>query len=79
MIQALFVLAFVLALRESTRTWRHLPLRYVPAAIIAIGSVYVYSFPGLIWLGGNSSHLGGSRVGWANPRLPRVARRGGSP
>ncbi len=51
-IQALFVLAFVLALRESTRTWQALPLRYVPAAIIAIGSVYTYSFPGLIWLFG---------------------------
>jgi hypothetical protein len=50
-IQALFVFAFVLGLRESTRTWRALPLRYVPAAIIAIGSVYTYSFPGLIWLG----------------------------
>ncbi len=51
-IQALFVLAFVLALRESTRTWRDLPLRFVPAALIAIGSVYTYSFPGLIWLAG---------------------------
>jgi hypothetical protein len=50
-IQALFVLAFVLALRESTRTWRDLPLRFVPAAILAIGSVYTYSFPGLVWLG----------------------------
>lgn len=50
-IQALLVLAFVLALRESTRTWGHLTLRYVPAALIAIGSVYAYSFPGLIWLG----------------------------
>jgi hypothetical protein len=50
-IQALFVLAFVLALRESTRTWPNLSLRYVPAALIAIGSVYTYSFPGLIWLG----------------------------
>ena len=49
-IQALLVLAFALALRESTRTWNHLTLRYVPAALIAIGSVYVYSFPGLIWL-----------------------------
>jgi len=49
-IQALFVLAFVLALRESTRSWRDLPLRFVPAAIVAIGSVYVYSFPGLTWL-----------------------------
>jgi hypothetical protein len=50
-IQALFVLAFVLALRESSRSWRDLPLRFVPAAIIAIGSVCAYSFPGLIWLG----------------------------
>jgi hypothetical protein len=50
-IQALFVLAFVLALRESTRTWQPLTLRFVPAAIIAIGSVYTYSFPGIIWLG----------------------------
>jgi hypothetical protein len=50
-IQALLVLAFVLALRESTRTWQSLPLRFVPAALLAIGSVYVYSFPGLIWLG----------------------------
>jgi hypothetical protein len=51
-IQALFVLAFVLALRESNRTWNELPLRFVPAAVIAIGSVYVYSFPGLIWPAG---------------------------
>jgi hypothetical protein len=49
-IQALFVLAFVLALRESGRDWRDMPLRFVPAALIAVGSVYVYSFPGLIWL-----------------------------
>jgi hypothetical protein len=50
--QALYLLAFVLALRESTRTWADLPLRLVPAALIAVGSVYAYSFPGLIWLGG---------------------------
>jgi hypothetical protein len=49
--QALFLLAFVLALREADRTWADLPLRYVPAALIAVGSVYAYSFPGLIWLG----------------------------
>jgi hypothetical protein len=49
-IQALLVLAFALALRESARSWRDLPLRFVPAALIAIGSVYVYSFPGLAWL-----------------------------
>ena len=50
--QALFLLGFVLALRESTRGWTGLPLRFVPAALIAVGSVYTYSFPGLIWLGG---------------------------
>ncbi|HEY5943348.1 MAG TPA: hypothetical protein VIT89_10880 [Solirubrobacterales bacterium] len=50
--QALYLLAFVLALRESTTAWANLPLRFVPAALIAVGSVYTYSFPGLIWLGG---------------------------
>ncbi|HEX5761553.1 MAG TPA: hypothetical protein VFY04_00335 [Solirubrobacterales bacterium] len=52
--QALFLLAFVLALREASRNpeWRGLPLRFVPAALIAVGSIYVYSFPGLLWLGG---------------------------
>ncbi len=52
--QALFFLAFVLALREASQnpSWRELPLRFVPAALLAAGSVYVYSFPGLIWLGG---------------------------
>jgi hypothetical protein len=50
--QALFFLAFVLALRETTvnPAWRALPLRFVPAALLAVGSVYVYSFPGLTWL-----------------------------
>ncbi|HEX3324539.1 MAG TPA: hypothetical protein VHR65_05305, partial [Solirubrobacterales bacterium] len=51
--QALFVLAFVLSLRESTQPpWRDLPLRFVPAALIAVGSVYTYSYPGLTWLVG---------------------------
>lgn len=50
--QALFFLAFVLSLREAGRSWSDLPLRFVPAALIAVGSVYTYSFPGLIWLGG---------------------------
>ncbi len=50
--QALWVLAFLLALRETKRNplWRDLQLRFVPAAVIAIGAVYIYSFPGLIWL-----------------------------
>lgn len=49
--QALFLLAFVLALREADRSWPDLSLRYVPAALVAAGSIYAYSFPGLIWLG----------------------------
>ncbi len=48
--QALFVLAFVLALREGGRGWSGQPLRFVPAALIAVGSIYAYSFPGLLWL-----------------------------
>jgi hypothetical protein len=54
-IEALMVLAFALSLRESTRTWRDLPLRFVPAALLAAGAVYVYSFPGLIWLIGTAT------------------------
>lgn len=49
--QALYLLAFVLALREAELSWTS-PLRFVPAALVAVGSVYTYSFPGLIWLGG---------------------------
>jgi hypothetical protein len=53
-IQALYVLAFALSLREATvnPAWRELPLRFIPAALLAVGSVYTYSFPGLIWLFG---------------------------
>ena len=50
-LEALFVLAFALALREATRPdWRELPLRFVPAALLAVGAVYAYSFPGLLWM-----------------------------
>jgi hypothetical protein len=54
--QALFLLAFALALREATQNpaWRELPLRFAPAAFLAVGSVYTYSFPGLIWLIGTA-------------------------
>jgi hypothetical protein len=50
--QALFVLAFVLSLREVARSpdWRGVTLRFVPAALIAVGSAYAYSYPGLVWL-----------------------------
>ncbi len=88
-IQALFVLAFVLALRESTRTWQDLPLRFVPAAVLAIGSVYVYSFPGLIWLGAIAvfwlvldrfvSPAGGAAGGTTPEEALATAGGGGSP
>ena len=50
--QALYVLAFALSLREISRNsvCRNLPLRFVPPALLAMGSVYTYSFPGLAWL-----------------------------
>jgi uncharacterized membrane protein (UPF0136 family) len=50
--QALFFLAFVLSLRETTLNaeWQERSLRFVPAALLAVGSIYTYSFPGLIWL-----------------------------
>ncbi len=67
--QALFVLAFALALREASRNpaWRDLPLRFVPAAVIAIGTVYVYSFPGLVWLAGTAVIWALAEYAW--PRL----------
>jgi hypothetical protein len=54
--QALFVLGFALCLREVARSpaWRELPLRFGPAALVAVGSVYAYSYPGLVWLLGGA-------------------------
>ena len=56
--QALFFLAFALGLREVSRpesAWNDIPLRFLPPALVAVGSVYAYSFPGLIWLGGTAA------------------------
>jgi hypothetical protein len=92
-IQALFVLAFVLALRESTRTWSNLMLRYVPAALLAIGSIYTYSFPALLWLGAiavlwaviewasgrYASPAGGTAGGTTPEEALATGRGGGSP
>ncbi len=52
--EALFLLGFVLILREGVRDPVGSPLRFVPAALIAVGTVYVYSFPGLLWLLGTA-------------------------
>jgi hypothetical protein len=51
---AFFLLGFVLFLRESVREPQGSPLRFAPAALIAVGAVYTYSFPGLLWLIGTA-------------------------
>jgi len=78
-IQATLVLAFVLALRESTRTWSHLTLRFVPAAIIAIGSVYTYSFPGLIWLAAIAALWAIAEYVWGSRVTPAGGAAAGAP
>jgi hypothetical protein len=84
-IQALYLLAFVLALRESDRAWANQQLRYVPAALIAVGSIYTYSFPSLIWLGpalvlyllAKSLTAAGGTVGGTPPEEALATGRGG--
>jgi hypothetical protein len=56
LLQALFVLAFALCLHELARGEpaardRRALLAAVPLGVIALGSVYAYSAPGLVWLG----------------------------
>ncbi|MGH2952460.1 MAG: hypothetical protein ACRDK9_00360 [Solirubrobacterales bacterium] len=72
--QALFVLAFAIALHQlalESRTQAAAPraLRALPLAALAVGSVYVYSFPGLAWLAGALGL-------WAAIELILAARRG---
>jgi hypothetical protein len=56
-IEALVVLAFAVGLHQIS-TGELLPaggrpwLRAAPLAVLGIGAVYCYSFPGLLWLGG---------------------------
>jgi hypothetical protein len=58
-IEAFLLLGFVLALREATREPTDSQLRFVPLGLIAMGTVYVYSFPGLLWLLGTAVVWGG--------------------
>jgi hypothetical protein len=55
-IQALFVLAFAVGLaelvRDAPRARARGAVRAVPLGMLAVGSVYAYSFPGVLWLGG---------------------------
>src|SRR5690606_6720173 len=46
---ALFVLAFALLLPGSRS-----PRRALPLGVLAAGTIYVYSFPGLAWLAGTA-------------------------
>jgi hypothetical protein len=78
--QALFFLAFVLALREASQpAWRDLPLRFVPAAILAVGSVYTYSFPGLIWLIAAAAIWGAIELALGRFRLSAGGANAGGP
>jgi hypothetical protein len=62
--QALFVLAFAVGLGELARDRLAGSgiTRAVPLAVVAVGSAYVYSFPGLVW-------LAGAAVAWAAVEL----------
>jgi len=69
--QALFVLAFAVALQELSagRLGGELPAARwrlacpVPLAALAVGSLYSYSFPGVAWLAGTAA-LWGAWEGW---------------
>ncbi|MFN8161352.1 MAG: hypothetical protein U0R52_09965 [Solirubrobacterales bacterium] len=77
--QALFVLGFAIALLDLERdpgpgeegAARHSDLCAVPAALIAVGSAYAYSFPGLAWIAATAGI-------WALARLA-LERAGGKP
>ncbi len=83
--QALFVLAFAVALLELTTgasagtnslpRWERLQL--IPLAALAVGSIYAYSFPGLAWLVGTLAIFGlvavavtRGRIDWSHLAAP---------
>jgi hypothetical protein len=73
--QALFLVAFAIGLHELAREWPTLAARpralgAVPLAVLAAGSVYTYSFPGLAWLVGAAG-------AWAVVELALAMRDGG--
>ena len=72
--QALFVVAFAIGLGELARRSRANAaapvLRALPLAVLAAGSVYAYSFPGLLW-------LAGAAAVWAAIELAGALRSGG--
>jgi hypothetical protein len=80
-LQALYVLAFAIGLGElaagrvrAAGRWGG-EARAVPLALIAAGSVYAYSFPGLLWLGGAAAVWGLVELALAARRRGRDAAR----
>jgi hypothetical protein len=78
--QALFVLGFAIGLHELAaggltggRGPRRRSLAAVPLAALAVGSVYAYSFPGLLWLAGAAGLWGVVELGIAARRDSRQA------
>ncbi len=75
-LEALFLLAFAVGLGELALEWPlrrrggPRPLRAIPLAVLAVGAVYAYSFPGLLW-------LGAALAAWAAVELGRLWRLGG--
>jgi hypothetical protein len=74
-IEAMLVLAFAVGLGGLARGWPERQraaraLRALPLAVLAVGAVYAYSFPGLLW-------LGATLAAWAAIELGRAVRRGG--
>ena len=67
--QALFLLAFAIGLGELARGSLGPPgsAQAVPLGVLAAGSVYAYSFPGLLWIGGAAG-------AWAVVELAGFAR-----
>jgi hypothetical protein len=51
---ALFLLGLVLCLREARQDPIESQWRLIPLALIPVGAVYTYSFPGLLWLLGTA-------------------------
>ena len=77
-IEAFLLLGFVLCLREAWREPVPSQLRFVPCALIAMGTVYVYSFPGLLWLLGTA--IVWAIVEWARTIfVPDDPSAGGAP
>ncbi len=72
--EAFFLLGFVLLLREGARDPAESQFRFVPAALIAVGAVYVYSFPGLLWLLGTVVVWGGVELVRRERPAPALTR-----